>query len=141
MRIGSWTGPESCCGVTEPRFLLDANSCIYLLEKLSPAVRERAAECRPGEMVTSAIVFAEVARGIDWANAQAAELVTDFFAVVPVFPFDEQAAKAYAGLPFRRGSFDRLIAAHALALDVTLVTANPRDFRGIAGLRVEDWTQ
>ena len=59
----------------------------------------------------------------------------------PVVPFDQAAAQIYARLPFRRHRFDRLIAAHALALDVTLVTANERDFRDIAALRVENWTK
>ena len=68
-------------------------------------------------------------------------MVVDFFRVVPVLPFDRDAGRAYAELPFKRHRLDRLIAAHALALNVTLVTANPRDFRDIAGLAVEDWTR
>jgi tRNA(fMet)-specific endonuclease VapC len=39
----------------------------------------------------------------------------------------------------RRDALDKLIAAHALALDVTLVTNNPRDFVPYAGLRIENW--
>ena len=58
-----------------------------------------------------------------------------------LLPFDEAAVRAYAALPFRRGSFDRLIAAHALALDLTLVTSNVRDFADIPGLLVENWTR
>jgi tRNA(fMet)-specific endonuclease VapC len=57
-----------------------------------------------------------------------------------VLPFDEAAARAYARLPFKRGRFDRLLAAHALSLDLTVITNNERDFSDIAGLRVENWT-
>ena len=39
----------------------------------------------------------------------------------------------------RRDALDRLIAAHALALDVTLVTNNVADFAGYPALRVENW--
>jgi tRNA(fMet)-specific endonuclease VapC len=67
------------------------------------------------------------------ANAEA------FFAVVEVLPFDKVAARTYATMPFRRARFDRLIAAHALSLDLTLVTANVRDFADVPGLRVENW--
>ena len=63
-----------------------------------------------------------------------------FFVAVPVMPFDEGAARLYARLPFRRGSFDRLVAAHALSLGLTLVTNNGRDFADIPGLRIENWT-
>ncbi len=127
--------------MTEPRVLFDANCCIFLIEKLSPLLRERTGRCAPGEVATSAIVFAEVARGTDWSNDEAAALVNDFFDVVGVLPFDRACAFIYGELPFVRHRFDRLIAAHALALDLTLVTANPRDFRDIPQLRVEDWTR
>lgn len=141
MSLRSRTGQESARSLTEPRFLLDANCCILLIEQRSPPLRRRVEECSPAEVVTSAVAFAEVAIGTDWSNDAGADLVNDFFAVVPVLPFDREAGRAYAELPFKRHRFDRLIAAHALALHVTLVTANPRDFQDIDGLRVEDWTQ
>ena len=95
----------------------------------------------PGEVVTSAIAFAEVALGTDWTDAGAADVVSNFFAVVPVVEFEESAGRAYAQVPFKRHRFDRLIAAHALSLSLTLVTANPREFEDIPDLRVEDWTR
>ena len=58
-----------------------------------------------------------------------------------MLPFDEDAARAYARVPFRRGKLDRLIAAHTLALDVVLITANDRDFADVPGLKIEDWTK
>jgi tRNA(fMet)-specific endonuclease VapC len=59
---------------------------------------------------------------------------------VEVLPFDEMAALVYANLPFKRASYDRLIAAHALALGLTIVTDNETDFADVPGLRVENWT-
>lgn len=37
------------------------------------------------------------------------------------------------------GPLDTLIAAHALSLEAVLVTCNVREFRRVAGLRVENW--
>ncbi len=37
------------------------------------------------------------------------------------------------------GPNDLFIAAHALALDATLVTANLREFSRVPGLKIEDW--
>jgi tRNA(fMet)-specific endonuclease VapC len=37
------------------------------------------------------------------------------------------------------GSMDMLIAAHALALGVILVTNNTRELQRVEGLRIEDW--
>lgn len=127
--------------MAEARFLLDANSCIYLIEKISLPLRRRVERHAPGELVTSTIAFAEVARGTDWSNDEAAGLVNDFFSAIAVLPFDETAGRVYADLPFVRHRFDRLIAAQALALDLTLVTANVRDFCDIPRLKVVDWSR
>ena len=67
-----------------------------------------------------------------------------FCSKVPVAPFDGTAARVYGAVRLasrerRRDPLDKLIAAHALALDVTLVTNNPRDFVSYAGLRIENW--
>ena len=125
----------------EPRYLLDSNICIYLLEGLSDIARRRAEDCAPGEIVTSSIVYAEVMRGMDLADGEVVGAVATFFRIVDVRPFDRIAAAAYRSIPFRRARFDRLIAAHALALGLTMVTNNVADFADIAGLRVEDWTR
>ncbi|HSX54046.1 MAG TPA: PIN domain-containing protein [Sphingomonas sp.] len=55
-------------------------------------------------------------------------------------PFDTAAAQRFPAARKARGKFDRLIAAHALALGAALVTHNVRDFRDVPGLRIEDWT-
>lgn len=127
--------------MSDPLFLLDSDICIYLLEALSISARTRVESYYPGEVVTSAVAYAEVMRGVDTNNPRAIAGSEAFFAAVPVLPFDAAAAEAYRHLPFKRGSFDRLIAAHALALDLTFVTNNENDFRGIAGLRIENWTR
>lgn len=64
-----------------------------------------------------------------------------FLVLFPVVSFDAEAAAAYARVPFRRGKLDRLIAAHALALDATLVTNNVRDFSDVPHLKLQNWTQ
>jgi tRNA(fMet)-specific endonuclease VapC len=126
--------------VADARFLLDTNICIYLLEGLSDSARDRLQDKAPGDVVTSAIVFAEVMRGIDRSDRRALDIVDRFFRLIVVQPFDQAAADAYSHMPFKRGRFDRLIAAHALALDLIVVTANEADFADIPGLAVENWT-
>ena len=127
--------------MTEPRFLLDSNICIYLLEGTSDAVRARAESCISGELATSAIAYAEVMRGVRVERVADREKAAAFFNMVRVRAFGEAAALAYRSLPIRRGTFDGLIAAHALALDLTFVTINERDFVDIPGLRIENWTK
>ncbi|MEO7240261.1 MAG: type II toxin-antitoxin system VapC family toxin [Sphingomicrobium sp.] len=127
--------------MTEPRALLDSNCCIYIIEGVSETLRRQAESYAPGELVTSAIAYAEVALGVDRNNPHHVENFERLFELIPVLAFDQSAAEHYAALPFERHRFDNLIAAHALALGVPVATANVKHFAGIAGLRVEDWTQ
>jgi tRNA(fMet)-specific endonuclease VapC len=125
--------------VADAAFLLDTNICIYLLGGTSEAARRRVEACQEGELAVSTITLAEAMVGA--GKLEGVVEAERFFRRFRIVPFDESAAKTYAGLPFRRGSFDRLIAAHALALSLTLVTNNERDYSGIAGLRIENWTR
>jgi len=100
---------------------------------------ERIEDSDRGLIATSAVAFGEVMIGA--VRRDAVREALRLFRAVPVLPFDEQAGVAYSKLPFKRGSFDRLIAAHALALGLTLVTNNERDFMDIPHLRVANWTR
>lgn len=124
--------------MAEPRFLLDSNIAIYLLKGTAPAAASRLAMLPVGEVVTSSICLAEMLIGLRDGERRILDLLLQ---QINVLAFDTEAAQRYAGLPFKRRGFDRLIAAHALHLDLTVVTANVADFADIPGLRVEDWTQ
>lgn len=124
--------------MADPKYLIDANLCINLLEGRSEAAAGRLAACDVGQVVTSAVVYAEVTIGAEQQGK--VESAMAFFAQIPVLSFDESAARVYSRLPFKRGSYDRLIAAHALALGLTVVTSNLDDFKDVPGLQAADWT-
>jgi tRNA(fMet)-specific endonuclease VapC len=130
-----------------PLYLLDTNICIYLMKHQPPQVAERFSACRVGEVLISAITAAELEYGVVASAADAdrnGAALARFLLEVPVAPFDGAAARIYgpvrmASRERRRDALDKLIAAHALALGVTLVTNNPRDFASYPGLRIENW--
>lgn len=122
------------------KYLLDANIIIYALTGQHPRIREYMAACSETDMVTSSIVYVEVALGSVNGKPPPFQILERFVRAVPVLDFDQLAARAYATLPFKRASYDRLIAAHALSLGLTVVTDNVAHFGDIAGLRVENWT-
>lgn len=124
----------------EPRFLLDSDICIYALLGRSEALRHRLSEQPEGAVAISAVTLAEVGVGYG-AQIDEAEELKAFLSQVEVLPFEDSAARAYAALPFRRGSFDRLIAAHAIATSRTLVTNKEADFSDVPQLKVENWTK
>jgi tRNA(fMet)-specific endonuclease VapC len=126
--------------MAEPLVLLDSNICIYLIEGFSEEVRRRVERFAPGEVVTSAVAYAEVMRGVDNGNPVAVANAQALFGAIAVLPFGAEAALEYRHLPFKRNSFDRLIAAHALSLKLAVATNNERDFSDVPGLRIENWT-
>jgi tRNA(fMet)-specific endonuclease VapC len=121
------------------RLLLDTNICIYVLGDAQSEAARRLGECRPGEAAASVISYAEVLRGVAGGSRRDLAKVRRFFDLVPILPFDAAAAQTYARMPFKRGSYDRLIAAHALSRGLVLVTNNGRDFAGLEGLVVDNW--
>ncbi|WP_175720339.1 type II toxin-antitoxin system VapC family toxin [Burkholderia anthina] len=129
-----------------PRYMLDTNMCIYLMRHQPEPVARRFAQCYTGDVVMSAITYAELEYGVAVCASPARErrnlaaLIDD----IPVAPFDVAAAQAYgpvreATRERRKDHLDKLIAAHAVSLDVVLVTHNERDFVSYPGLRLENW--
>lgn len=122
------------------RYLLDTDCSIYAMLGTHPALREKLAECEPGEVAISAISFAEIMLGENLGHPPDVEVIEDFVSVVPIVAFDEAAARAYSELPFKRARFDRLLAAHALSIGAAVITNNEADFADVPGLKVENWT-
>jgi tRNA(fMet)-specific endonuclease VapC len=122
------------------KYLLDTNIVIAAMLAEGHEVRMRLAALDADEPVTSSIVIAEVLHGSVNDKPPLLADVELFIEEVPVLPFDVAAAREYAKLDFERRSFDRLIAAHALSLDLIVVTGNEKDFADIPGLKVENWT-
>jgi len=129
------------------RYMFDTNICIYLMRRHPPEVAKRFALMGHGDIVISAISFAELRYGVecrpesgDMAERALAALIQD----IPVLPFETNAAVNYGVLrnavrSRRCDALDRLIAAHAASLSLTLVTNNEADFLDYPGLVVENW--
>lgn len=122
------------------RYLIDADSAIYAMIDAASPVNARIGECEPGEIALSAISYSEIALGSQLQKPAPSDVLDAFIAAIPVLPFGEPAARAYATLPFRRARFDRLLAAHALSIGATVVTNNEGDFVDVPGLKIENWT-
>ena len=129
------------------RYMLDTNICIYLMRHHPPEVAERFATLEYGDVMMSSITLAELRYGVEChpeSRATAETALLALLADIPVLAFDGDAATSYgivraAVRDRKRDALDRLIAAHAISLSVTLVTNNEADFKDYPGLVVENW--
>jgi tRNA(fMet)-specific endonuclease VapC len=120
--------------------MLDANSVIYLLSGAYPRLEARVAACEVGEIGISTLVLAEILYGSTRGKPPLEGVLNQLIDQIPLLDFDAAAARAFAQLPFKWHSYDRLIAAQALSLGLTVITRNFSDFADVPGLKVEDWT-
>ncbi len=129
-----------------PRYMLDTNICIYLMKNQPEEVARRFAQCYVGDVVMSAITYAELVYGVSVSaepereRANLAALVED----IQVVPFDIPAATAYGPIrlatrDIKKDHLDKMIAAHAVSLGVTVVTNNLKDFARYPGVKTENW--
>ena len=134
-------------------YLLDTNTCIRFLNPRSSAVPSHLAAVHQEEVAICQIVKAELYFGAYKSARRDANLalLAKFFNQFVSLPFDDVSAEAYGRLraPTWRaelarqgtpiGPNDLMIAAIALAHDLTLVTHNTAEFSRVPGLRLEDW--
>lgn len=129
------------------RYLLDTNILSDLIRRPGGTIAEHSAAVGEKSIATSVIVAAELRYGAQKSGSQKlAERIDLILSAISVLPFETPADRHYAkirdhlahqGTPI--GPNDLLIAAHALALDLTLVTGNEREFARVPSLKVENW--
>ena len=130
------------------RFLLDTNIISSLVRDPQGAAAARVGREAAADLMTSIVVIGEIAFGFARQPSRALERQTaKILRGIHILDLDEAVAATYGairaelervGTPI--GANDLWIAAHALALDATLLTANEREFRRVPGLRVENWS-
>ena len=128
-------------------FLLDTNIVSDLVRHPQGRVADAIAAEGEAKVATSIIVAAELRFGAaKRGSRRLAEQLDAILHVLPILPFEPPADLRYADVRARLekagtpiGANDLLIAAHALALDLVLVTANIREFKRVKGLRCVDW--
>ena len=131
------------------RYMLDTNICIYLIKCHPPQVLRRLEALSQGSAVMSVVTYAELRAGLEMQTSHRAQDERVLLALtnrIPVLPLDKASAESYGVLRAAvrersRNAMDRLIAAHATSVGLTLVTNNEADFKDYPGLRVENWTE
>jgi tRNA(fMet)-specific endonuclease VapC len=129
------------------QYLLDTNILSDLVRHPQGVVFQRIATVGEDSVYTSIIVACELRFGaVKSGSSRLVRQLEQILAVLPVLSFDPPVDSHYGairthleqlGTPI--GPNDLLIAAHALALDLTLVTANTREFERVPALSLDNW--
>ena len=129
------------------RYLLDTNILSDLVRQPQGRIAQRIAREGEKSICTSIIVAAELRFGVNKSGSERLSTQLEIIlSAIEILPLDEPADRRYGTLRNyleERGASigpnDMLIAAHALALDCTVITANEREFSRVPGLKVENW--
>ena len=128
------------------KFMLDTATVSFALRG-EGLVGSKLVDHSPSQLCLSAISLAELRFGADRRGSKRLHrLINTFSLSVTVVPFDAAAAALFGRLCARLesrgkpiGTLDTLIAAHAMALNVTLVTNNTKHFGRVPGLKTVNW--
>ncbi len=131
-------------------YMLDTDTCIFLMRGESPALAAQVQSVPLQQQVMSAVTFAELMYGVQAsavAKRKQNQAVLDNLALhLAVLDWPQEAAHHYAEIRFdlkkrgaQLGAADLMISAHARAIGATVVTNNTKDFGRVKGLQIENW--
>lgn len=131
-------------------YMLDTNICIYAMKKKPESVLQRLKKELDNGVCISSITLAELEYGMSHSSnpAKNEQALLRFLAPISVLPFGASAASEYGeiraylqnhGTPI--GPLDMLIAGHARAEKMILVTNNVREFERVPELEIENWAE
>ena len=128
--------------------LLDTNTCIYYLNRVSEKLNARFMEYSPSDIRLSSITVAELFYGAEKSKAKRKNraIVESFVSTFNIIPFDDTSSRSYAKIRAsqeRKGSpigpMDLLIASICMTYNLILVTNNTKEFSRINKLKLENW--
>ncbi len=131
------------------RYMLDTDTCSYIMKRSSPPVLRRLQAVPVTDVCMSFITRAELLYGVEISprRKQDAAALAALLPYVEALHFNDDTASHYAEIRAdlkKRGALiganDLFIAAHARSLGLTLVTNNTTEFERVKGLSIENWT-
>ena len=131
-------------------YMLDTNICIYAMKKKPEQVLKRLKEALHSGICISSITLAELEYGMKHSSnpEKNTQALLRFLVPFSILPFGPAAATEYGairaylqrqGTPI--GPLDMLIAGHARAEGLVLVTNNGKEFERVPGLVIENWAE
>ena len=132
------------------RYLLDTDTCIYLIKKQSPEIIERFKSHKISAVAVSIISYFELQYGVQNSTnvRQNKTALNQFVNSIHLIGMDQHAADSSAVIraDLKKkgtsiGPYDTLIAGIALSQNLILVSNNLRGFERVEGLSIENWLE
>ena len=130
------------------RLMLDTNICIYIIKNKPQSVKEKFQNFHIGELCISSITVSELMYGAYKSEYTEKNLkaIESFLLPFEIVEYDYSAAVEYGRIRATLekkgsviGNMDMQIAGHALALGMTVVTNNTKEFERVEGLTLDNW--
>ena len=130
------------------RYMLDTNICLYIAKKKPIEVLERFEELTVGEVGMSTITYGELQFGLHKSEhpKKTLSILEGLVGLIPPLPLPFETGRHYGKIRHTLekkgqliGNNDLWIAAHALALNLILVSNNTKEFERIPHLKLENW--
>lgn len=130
------------------RYLLDTNICIYIAKQQPLSVLNKFEKLSVGEVGMSVVTFGELFYGVQKSHhpKKNSEFLEELISLIPPLPMPVDAGKHYGEIRSKLekhgkliGNNDLWIAAHALSLELTLISNNLKEFSRIGHLKLENW--
>lgn len=131
------------------KYLLDTDTCIFTIKR-KPTHLKRLFNIHIGQLAISSVTWGELIYGAEKSKNVEHNLmqIEGFGARLEILPFEKQEARQFGQIKTELeskgqaiGPYDMMIAGHARALGLILVTNNLREFKRVQGLRLENWVK
>jgi tRNA(fMet)-specific endonuclease VapC len=129
-------------------YLLDTNICIYIAKQKPESVLKRFTSLTVGEIAMSTITYGELLYGAEKSHhpKKTKDLLEELTHLIPPLPLATDTGKFYGHIRSQLekrgkiiGNNDLWIAAHALSMDLIIVTNNTKEFSRVPKLKLENW--
>jgi len=129
-------------------YMLDTDTCSYLIRKRPPSVMERFQAVQSDQILISVITQAELLYGIKLTSSGKINqvIIEMFLRDLTILPWDSDAGYHYAEMRahlkkkgIQTGNMDLMIAAHARSRGAIVVTNNVKDYKLLPGVFYENW--
>ena len=131
------------------KYLLDTNICIYIINEKPKKVLKKFEQYPVSDFAISSITHAELQYGVEKSKKRNKNqtALDEFLLPLTVLPFQGKSLMKNCGIVrvFLEskgktiGPLDTLIAAHALSLDLTIISNNIKEFSRVQNLKCENW--